>query len=648
MDGEQVQKLQEAISASLSPASLARLQAEIAGADPVPEGIVAYAQSNNLLERLVMTAKALSGLEGRPLREVALSLASSGALGEGAVQVITRQALTIPESGVWDVNVWRRAMADAEQAVCVVRHGTEPRGTGFLVGPDLVLTCAHVVPGMDPDEIRLEFDYAKGAPGGGGELYSCVEFVAMESDPVADCALLRLEKPVGVDRPWLELSRHQFRVGEPLFILQHPNGVLMQLGVGFVQAAMGQFSRAMYSTMTAGGSSGGPCFTADWKVVALHSWGEPESRAGIYASLVLDRLQARQVSLDLSPTLTRTPPSSDPSARAAQSFAPSLQAFRSVTSDNGDRAAAIAVLRGAEHRMRAVIEYKRLHDVLHEALVRVIEPIGQHLTLGPSERSVATLSELRAKLGCQYRRAIQIRTRGLFADEIVGDVVKDFRRGRRALKAQTARGRTQPDQIADVFRVLAARVIPGLENDVVLASTAVNDRLVAFALSLDLRQVVQCLERAHTAAVSTSAGIELLERLRVGIDDLDTFDAAFRAAIAEHDQWQQMDRLVRGNYDLAKDGDLERLQERWESKIEPRVVELSQAFEDAWAAQLRAALSLMSERLRERDTYGVAAVYEQIVPIVDQRFYDVDQSFLRRCERLVPMAEDICQMLDGI
>lgn len=650
MDGEQAQTLQKAISTSLSAESQARLVREIAGDDPIPDGIVAYAQAHRLLERLVVTAKALAGGSSQPLQEVSLCLASTDSLGDGAVQAITRRALTIPDTQLWDVNVWRGAMADAERAVCIVRHGTEPRGTGFLIGPDLVLTCAHVVPGMDADEIRLEFDYAKGVPGGGGEFYSCAEIVVQEPDPVADYALLRLDRAVGFERPWLELSRHQFRVGEPLFILQHPNGVLMQLGVGFVQAAMSQFARAMYSTTTSGGSSGGPCFTADWKVVALHSWGQVESRAGIYASLILDRLSARQISLAPSASLTRTPSASDLAARAAQSFAPGLQAFHSVAAESGARAtaeAAVAVLTGAERRMRAVIEYKRLHDVLHEVLVRVIEPIGQLLEIGPSERTVAGLAELRAKLGCQYRRAIQIRTRGLFAGGLVGEVVQDLRRSRRALKGQTRRCRDTPEERGPAFQTLSARILPGLESDVLLSSTAVNERLVAVASSLDLDQVVQCLERVHAAAVSTSAGIETLSRLRIGIDDLSTFDTAFRSAIEEHDQWQQMDRLVRGNYDLAKDGDLERLQERWESKIEPRLSELSQAFEDAWAVQLRAALPRMRERLDARDAYGVTAVYEQIVPIVDQRFYDVDQSFLRRCERLVPMADDICRVLSG-
>src|SRR5262249_51199047 len=64
-----------------------------------------------------------------------------------------------------DMSVWGRRLSEVELRVCRIKT-PEKYGTGFLVGPDLILTCYHV---MEPviegrissDDVRLLFDYKK-------------------------------------------------------------------------------------------------------------------------------------------------------------------------------------------------------------------------------------------------------------------------------------------------------------------------------------------------------------------------------------------------------------------------------------------------------------------------------------------------------
>jgi V8-like Glu-specific endopeptidase len=60
--------------------------------------------------------------------------------------------------------------------------------------------------------------------------------------------------------------------GMALNILQHPEGKKMQLALGSngVVSVFSERGLVQYITRAEGGSSGAPCFTDDWQVIALH------------------------------------------------------------------------------------------------------------------------------------------------------------------------------------------------------------------------------------------------------------------------------------------------------------------------------------------------------------------------------------------
>src|SRR5258708_5709898 len=191
-------------------------------------------------------------------------------------------------------------------------------GTGFLVGPDLVVTNQHVVERIRANEtnwrnVTCLFDYRQGMDGSVLTAKKKIEIKLhsenwlmhsrppsqFDLDPTmgnagqdeADYALIRLEErigavPVGGDTPDTQASpRHWISTdadvtpliaGNQVFLLQHPKGEPLQLTVGTVKEFNAAGTRVRYDANSKGGSSGSPCFNADLQLVALHHARDPE------------------------------------------------------------------------------------------------------------------------------------------------------------------------------------------------------------------------------------------------------------------------------------------------------------------------------------------------------------------------------------
>ena len=242
-------------------------------------------------------------------------LASTSA-GRGELERIVRTA-----NRFHDVATWRARLGALEAAVCRVEIASGRSthyGTGFLVGPDLLLTNHHVLaPVLDgtvpPDRVLLRFDYkqlADGTPISQGTTFRLapnwnvdasppspldldpVPRTGVPSEDELDHALVRVdgepgEAPVGgtgepgaARRGWVrfpKIERGPLSEGSPLHILQHPSAAPLKLALD-TNAILGENAnrtRVKYRTNTEPGSSGSPCFDSDWELVALHHAGDP-------------------------------------------------------------------------------------------------------------------------------------------------------------------------------------------------------------------------------------------------------------------------------------------------------------------------------------------------------------------------------------
>lgn len=218
-----------------------------------------------------------------------------------------------------DPKVWRTKLGQLESRICkVIVPSNQGMGTGFLVGPDLVITNYHVVSRVVDkpnivNSVKLRFDYALLAEGQNAESgtdYNASEILDYsefsQSDLVAnppfdaeadklDYALLRVSGNPSSDLPggasnktsdekvsprgWIEQPDLAPDLDQPtpIFILQHPQGMPLKLALATNdQVAINKLgTRVRYSTNTMPGSSGSPCFDHNWTLVALHHAGDP-------------------------------------------------------------------------------------------------------------------------------------------------------------------------------------------------------------------------------------------------------------------------------------------------------------------------------------------------------------------------------------
>ena len=296
-----------------------------------------------LIDEVIELAEPLHHGALRDLREVVL-MASKGATSAargfvdasaGTLQAIVQRYGILLDGGTF-LDRMRAAMA----RVCLIRLDDADAGTGFLVGPDLVLTNHHVVMHVlngevEASSVEFVFDYRRQddqmIQGPRARLHTPEDQAAWLIDatpPTAvertpsgtpnilaetpadelDFALLRLDRPVGAahGRGWFELLHDPpftFGEGTTLLVLGHPrkagtdvaSPLTFAIAADAFQAINPNQTRVQYRTNTLSGNSGSPVLSAAFEVVALHHYGRPNRyNQGIPVQAIADRARVRE------------------------------------------------------------------------------------------------------------------------------------------------------------------------------------------------------------------------------------------------------------------------------------------------------------------------------------------------------------------
>lgn len=213
--------------------------------------------------------------------------------------------------GFMDAEAFYAAVGQSLVQVCRVEVGDSTKGTGFLIGPDLVMTNYHVIEAVrektvSPDDVILRFDYrrrAGGAAQDGTEYRLAKEGWLVDSSPYSaidklpepksgqpaptelDYAILKVNGSPGTEsigrvfgdpspRGWMALARGVVLAeGDPLFIVQHPLAAPLKIDLHSYRS--GHPTRVTYTVNTEPGSSGSPVFDGRFRLVALHHSSGP-------------------------------------------------------------------------------------------------------------------------------------------------------------------------------------------------------------------------------------------------------------------------------------------------------------------------------------------------------------------------------------
>lgn len=199
---------------------------------------------------------------------------------------------------------WLERLASMRRRVCRIADDKNQIYTGFLVGPDQVLTVGRIGDvGLKLSEglttAKFDFEMIEGRIQEGPLLQvrqtevfldgaaapSTSEELLLESAPVwfallqlAEMEGARLDRN-GTPRGWFDLNAAvtSFSPEDPLFLFHHPLGNYMQMS----QASLLRIetsSRLRFEGETQPGSSGAPLFDQNFRLVGLHegrlgSWG---------------------------------------------------------------------------------------------------------------------------------------------------------------------------------------------------------------------------------------------------------------------------------------------------------------------------------------------------------------------------------------
>ena len=201
--------------------------------------------------------------------------------------------------GLISVGLMLPALVAASRRVCSVSVDNVKVGSGFLVGPQTVITnwhVAHTLIGDDGNakagsakQLQCVFDYLDNAS---LVTHSAVEDWLVDWSPMAvgadtsvtgtypvpkvkkphalDYCIIRLGGAPGRARGWYDLAQAGTLEGgkRPFFVVQHPEQMAQRVAVTTEASVTGNQIRHM--ALTLGGSSGGLCLNDKFELVGLH------------------------------------------------------------------------------------------------------------------------------------------------------------------------------------------------------------------------------------------------------------------------------------------------------------------------------------------------------------------------------------------
>lgn len=231
-----------------------------------------------------------------------------------------------------DPSHWREKLGELEPQICRVEVNHSKGflyATGFLVGPDLLLTTYHAVEDLvheriDPDEVILRFDYRTVERDGkeqilnaGTEFFLAADWLVASSpvnaDDALNFALLRVdgspgEEPIGGGesaatgrtRGWIDLPEEEpaYEQLRGLYILHYPQA--RPLTLIFSTSTRVQLNanrnRIRYRMATEPGSSGAPCFDVNLNLIGIHESAQGNEVEGIPIMAIVQFMKAQDSS----------------------------------------------------------------------------------------------------------------------------------------------------------------------------------------------------------------------------------------------------------------------------------------------------------------------------------------------------------------
>lgn len=292
-----------------------------------------------------------------------------------------------------------------------------------------------------------------------------------------------------------------------------------------------------------------------------------------------------------------------------------------------------ADFRAASEQIDILSNYKDLHDLLHKLQYRCYSVIALEAQRFPKDDLAldnllnyeVTLQDIANELQRVAQQA------GLAANETtwIGDVVQ----------AQGLLRLALDEMDGEKLR----RVVWLLRRVLALQPSNINHRLIGAARALRLTEIVVSLAAIRDALQQLQVDSARTNQFTTGVDALQQLDARLQALMLEHDQWQEVQRIL-GRIEDVMIHDLMELEFSWPD-LRARVDALCQTHKGEWVDLFCQDRDQLDKAITTQNPVRIRSYFQRYRQRAGNRFFQVDTQLKELCTELRKVGESLATIL---
>lgn len=287
----------------------------------------------------------------------------------------------------------------------------------------------------------------------------------------------------------------------------------------------------------------------------------------------------------------------------------------------------------ASRQIDLLSNYKALHDLLHKLQYRCYNVIVQEARRFPDdELALDNLLNYEVTLQDVVAGLHDVVAQGDFpANDItwIDEVVTTQRTLRQALEEM------HPDPLR--------RVILLMRRILALQPSHINHRMNAAARALRLDNIVASLRAIHEALRPLGVESTRLRQLASGIEELRTFGAQLALLVDEHDQWQEVQRVL-GRIEDMLVYDLSELEFSWPD-LNRQVTTLCNRYTGNWVTLFLQDSDQLQQALGTQNPVRIRSYFQRYRQRAGNRFFQLDTELKDLCTELRKVGESLASIL---
>jgi hypothetical protein len=287
----------------------------------------------------------------------------------------------------------------------------------------------------------------------------------------------------------------------------------------------------------------------------------------------------------------------------------------------------------AQREIDTLSNYKDLHDLLHKLQYRCYNVITQEARRFPTDELAfdnllnyeVTLQDIVANLQGVIEEAQLVPNEIAWINDLL-DAQQCLRRALETMESEALR-----------------RVVWLLRRVLALQPSNINHRLSSAARALRLATIVTSLGAIRDELRQVQVDPARVQQLESGIHELTLLNTQLDSLVAEHDQWQDIQRSL-GRIEDMMIYDLSELEFSWPD-LAARVTTLCQQHKGDWVALFFQDGEQLQKALTEQNPVRIRSYFQRYRQRAGNRFFQVDTQLKDLCTELRKVGESLSMIL---